>query len=335
MTKHPDSALSESAEAATTALYFHAAEGQLELVRRAVEQGADKNARHTDNRMTSLHKAITRRNTEVYTYLLSAGADPDVATIRGYVPLHTVATANNPDIVNLLLDYNADPNAYSQPGTLDSYGETPLLSAGLRNSRSAFTALLRAGADPLLPVIHNESLSEKIPDTFSDLRMELEHYSTLPRIDEVEDVSKATLLAKNEQGFCPLDNPVTWRQWEAIAHQLNMRGESFSKAELQQSGAGQSYLQTAIEARSLDALLPQLHRQGEALQVADIPQEAMTAYSLRRVFTRDNMVCAGDDAFERNYRPLDAEQRSQIPAPHTLRAELDRVELAQNLARGR
>lgn len=335
MTKHPDSVLSESAEAATTALYFHAAEGQLGLVRRAVEQGADINARHTDNRMSSLHKAITRRNTDIYTYLLCAGANPNVATIRGFTPMHTVATANNPDIVNLLLDYGAEPNAYSQSGTLDSLGETPLYSAGQRNCRGAFVALLRAGADPLLPVSQNESIAEKIPDTFHDLHMELEHYIALPRIGAVEDVTKAELLTTDERGFCPLDNPVTWRQWDAISQQLAARGEAFSKAELQQGGAGQPYLHTAIEARCLPALLPQMNRQGEALEIGDIPQEAANTYTLRHIFSRDNLLCAGDDAFERNYRPLTDEQRSQIPALHALRTEIDRATLGQRLTRGR
>lgn len=336
MDKHPANPDSESA---TNALYFHAANGDMPQVRRAVEQGAELNARHSDNRMSSLHKSLIRKNLDVVRYLLAQGADPNVATIRGFTPLHTVSTANEVENAAFLLDYGANPDAYSQAGTLDSLGETPLFSAGQRNSLAVLHQLLRAGADPLLPVFHNERVRDKIASTFDDVQAELEYYENLPRIGEVESVTKAELLTKDAQGNCPLDNPVTWRQWDAISAQLARNGERFTKHELHVvSSQGATYLAVAAEARSLDAVVRDLNRHGQALEVRELhgmAESLVHAHVPRAVFCESNMVLLGREGYRRNLDALPEAGRALLGNRFALSTAIARDENSHTPTRGR
>lgn len=324
---------------ATDDLFVHAAAGRLDSIRQAVERGADIDARHGTNRMTSLHKALSQQKGDAVRYLLAQGANPNIGTIRGYTPLHTAASSNDAGVAELLLDYGADPNVYNISGTLSSLGETPLLSASQRNSLATLRQLLRAGADPLLPVERKERIRDTVPDTFTAALAELQHYEELPRISGVETVTRAELLVTDAEGRCPLDNPVTWRQWDAISRQLEARGERFDKQELQREGAdGRSYLAIAAEARSLDAVVRGLNRHGEALELADLHGMEPTferAHVPRAVFCESNMRLFGREGCRRNLDALPEAGRALLDNRFALSTAVARAEMTYSPVRGR
>jgi uncharacterized protein len=122
-------------------------QGDLALVRRLVEAGADVNS-VGDHGMGPL---LTRAPA-VVEYLLSQGADPNRQTNESGDPvLAGIAYLNLPECVRLLLGAGADPNA-----TVKDTGETPLHSAlcGAGENVSAaerhavVELLIGHGADP-------------------------------------------------------------------------------------------------------------------------------------------------------------------------------------------
>ena len=114
---------------------FH---GHWQLCQFLVECGADPNHRLADTGETVLHSALSRANRlatdHVVGVLLSAGADPNVATIagietgsfmrdsktRGETPLHRAAAFGSEVAIRMLLDAGASPAA------VDAHEESPL-----------------------------------------------------------------------------------------------------------------------------------------------------------------------------------------------------------------
>jgi len=84
--------------------------GTPEGVKRAIEAGAEVNAKN-DNGQTPLMLAIAlNQNPEIIKMLLSAGANVNAKDKNGKTPLVYAATFNqNPEIIKLLLEAGADP----------------------------------------------------------------------------------------------------------------------------------------------------------------------------------------------------------------------------------
>jgi hypothetical protein len=104
---------------------------------------------------TALHAAAFSYDTDMVRALLARGADIRARNRRGAEPLHA-ATIGNPvsptwnpadqrRVILLLVESGADPNAAPAGGV------TPLHRAVRNRCSAAVEALLRAGADPLLP----------------------------------------------------------------------------------------------------------------------------------------------------------------------------------------
>jgi palmitoyltransferase len=160
--------------------------GDLETVKRLIEDGADPNSvdQHGMGPLLNFHPEVTR-------YLLEHGADPDLQRNENIAPvlvgvcgnfeclrlmvkaganvnlasehngetaLHDVAGGNDTRAVRLLLDHGANPNALTKPG-MKTYGlwrdarvrgETPLHRAAAWGSSEVIQLLLDAGADPTM-----------------------------------------------------------------------------------------------------------------------------------------------------------------------------------------
>ncbi|MCA9174875.1 MAG: ankyrin repeat domain-containing protein [Planctomycetales bacterium] len=158
--------------------------GDLETVKRLLEDGADPNGvdEHGMGPLLNFHPEVTR-------YLLEHGADPDLQRNENIAPvilgvcsnyeclrlmveaganvnrasnhngetaLHGVAGGTDIRAVRLLLRHGADPNARTKPG-MKTYGlwrdarvrgETPLHRAAAWGSLEVIQLLLDAGADP-------------------------------------------------------------------------------------------------------------------------------------------------------------------------------------------
>ena len=134
----------EGASGLDDRLLVVARDGQVEVVRALVEEGADVNAARGDG-VGALHLAAERGDAAIAGVLIDAGAAVEAGTRIGrYTPLHMAARGGHGAVVARLLAAGADPNA----ATTNS-GVTPLhLAAGAVDATAAVTALLGHGADP-------------------------------------------------------------------------------------------------------------------------------------------------------------------------------------------
>lgn len=95
-------------------------QGDLEEVRKMIEEeGVSPDACNADG-VTALHCAAASANYPMVEYLLEVGANVNVADDHGWTPLHSAAYNNHHETVELLLAYGADVEA------LDSQGQTPI-----------------------------------------------------------------------------------------------------------------------------------------------------------------------------------------------------------------
>ena len=132
------------AASADERLLAAARDGQVEIVRSLLEEGADVNAARGDG-LTALHLAAEGGHLTVAEALVAAGAAVDAGTrIGGYTALHIAARAGHGAVVLHLLEAGADPNTRTT-----NSGVTALhLAAGATGGRPAVAALLDHGADP-------------------------------------------------------------------------------------------------------------------------------------------------------------------------------------------
>lgn len=168
------------------ALVQAAGVGDLETVKRLIEDGADPNSvdEHGMGPLLNFHPEVTR-------YLLEHGANPDIqrnenispvivgvcgnfecmrlmaeaganvnraSEHNGETALHGVAGSCDAGVVRVLLDHGANPNARTKAG-MKTYGlwrdarvrgETPLHRAAAWGSPEVIQLLLDAGADPTI-----------------------------------------------------------------------------------------------------------------------------------------------------------------------------------------
>ncbi len=143
-------------EAGMTALHFLVvmrgrADERCEAVRLLIEAGADPNARTARAGQTPLH-LCHYGEVGVTSLLVDAGGDPGARTIAerygdlpGTTPLHTAAYSAT-HVAALLESSRIDVNA------VDAEGLTALHRAVIGNAVEVVDALLRAGADPKIPI---------------------------------------------------------------------------------------------------------------------------------------------------------------------------------------
>jgi hypothetical protein len=94
------------------------ARGREDTVRELLEQGSDINAGNRHGQ-TPLHLAAKQGNSELMRLLLEQGALVDAAeSAAGYTPLHTAATQGRADLCELLIRYGAEPDVLT--GNLES-----------------------------------------------------------------------------------------------------------------------------------------------------------------------------------------------------------------------
>ena len=91
-----------------------AEQGNVEQVKKLIDQGVNSNARWGVIALTPLIFAVKSGSLEVVRYLLEHGADVNslafhALAYKGWSALHEAAYKNHPEIVKLLLKYGADP----------------------------------------------------------------------------------------------------------------------------------------------------------------------------------------------------------------------------------
>ncbi len=168
-----------------TPLFFAVREGRIEAVRVLLKAGADVNGTMEPQKTTGkapsrgtspLVLAVENGHFDLAAVLLEAGADPNDQR-SGHTALHTLTWVRKPNrgddesgdpapigsgtltslgLVAKLVEHKADVNARlvrgaSGRGVLNRTGATPFLLASMTADVPLMRALLKLGADPLLP----------------------------------------------------------------------------------------------------------------------------------------------------------------------------------------
>lgn len=160
-----------------TALTLAAREGHLAAVQALIESGADINQPNAGDKTTPITTAICNGHFDVAKYMLDKGANPNLASVDGLVPLYAVIDtqwapvgwAPNPitdqqkinylGLMKALLDKGADPNAkltrrlwfrptHHNELWINPGGSTAFWRAAQATDIAAMRLLLAGGADP-------------------------------------------------------------------------------------------------------------------------------------------------------------------------------------------
>lgn len=126
-------------------------DGNLDTVRKAVEQGVDVDSQDQSGR-TPLMMAAFNGHYELVQYLLENGADPNTVDRQGRTPLIFATSGPYAETVRLLLDNGAKPNKTDQ-----NEKWSPLMWAAAEGNEEVVKVLLDHGADPTLQDTDNET----------------------------------------------------------------------------------------------------------------------------------------------------------------------------------
>lgn len=96
--------------AQTNALHYAVEQGDIKLIRERIVAGDSINERDVVYGKTPLHLAVERNFIEVATYLIAAGASPNIASfdpVNPY-PLHLAVAAGCAELITILVESGAD-----------------------------------------------------------------------------------------------------------------------------------------------------------------------------------------------------------------------------------
>jgi ankyrin repeat protein len=140
--------ISEGAGKTAPVLVIAAAGRHVEIVNLLLERGADVNAKVTEGRgkdSTALMVALSNGNANLVKLLLEHGADTNAKNIGGMTILMIAAQVGDAEIIKLLMEHGADVNAKVTEG--QSQGWTALAVAEWQNHPDIVDLLLKAGAN--------------------------------------------------------------------------------------------------------------------------------------------------------------------------------------------
>lgn len=121
-------------------LFCAAGHGTIDDIDRALQQGADINAR-SPSECTPLMHACDNGNSNTVRSLLARGADPSLEARAGLTAIQFATVNDNPEIVELLLNAGVNPNRVNN-------GETILDVAQRMDHDTVAAVLLSHGARP-------------------------------------------------------------------------------------------------------------------------------------------------------------------------------------------
>ncbi len=157
--------------------------GNADLVRRALEVGADVNA--PDDRLYKppLLVAARQGGLEIVEVLLQRGAEPSSRGQDGATALHEAST---PEVTGLLLEHGADADAQTE------FGQTPLFSKAAVGNLESAKLLLEKGASPTHrdgsgnTPLHNCQFHSWAPESLEIPRLLVEHGADVNALNEQE-----------------------------------------------------------------------------------------------------------------------------------------------------
>ncbi len=104
-----------TAKAPDISIHKAAYQGNIEVVKQHIADGADVNAKGK-NGYTPLFGAALEGHKEVAELLIAKGADVNAKTDWGYTPLHNAAARGHKEVVELLIANGANVNAKTDDG---------------------------------------------------------------------------------------------------------------------------------------------------------------------------------------------------------------------------
>ena len=124
--------------------------GHLDILRAAIEHGADVDAATCDDLQisTALHSAAHFNQAGAIDVLVEAGANIEARTSNGHTPLHSASLRSNLEALTALLKHGAHVNA--QTISLQTPLDFAVRKAGTRGAAEVVDVLLRSGADETL-----------------------------------------------------------------------------------------------------------------------------------------------------------------------------------------
>lgn len=103
-------------------------------------------SREYSDYITPLIAAVVNKKTNICSYLLHQGADPNMPSQFCWTPLHYVSLSKaTPDVVDLLLAAKANPDGWS-PTPLQQQIFTPMQLAAIKDREDIMKKLISAGA---------------------------------------------------------------------------------------------------------------------------------------------------------------------------------------------
>lgn len=172
----------------------HAEKPNLELISTLIAAGADQNFQSYFEMNSLLHTAVTKKNTDLITLLLSLGANPTCKNKKGMTPLELAQAPENTESKKAILNYQ--------------------LTTAIQNKYGMETikSLLEQGADP------------NIKNKFG---MTLLHIAALRKNVDLIKLAvsfKADINATNAHGLTPLEMATQSGAETAIIEALNISG---------------------------------------------------------------------------------------------------------------
>lgn len=180
----------------TREIIVAAENGEYEIVKNAIRQGADANAMGPNS--GALHVAAFNGHDKIVSLLLENGADPNVADKQAFFPLHLAASKGYTSICTMLIKKGANLECKTEKngtalhvaaasnfsGTLksllksganldpkDIFGMTPLSAACAQGNIDCVKALLKANADVNIKNNYDESPLQKAIERLAATRL--------------------------------------------------------------------------------------------------------------------------------------------------------------------
>jgi len=173
-----------------TSVYEAVYKGDVDTVRRYLEQGGNVNAKYGFDGNTPLQRAAQNNNKDMVEMLIAKGADVNAKDKDGNTPLQRAAQHNRKDVAELLIAKGADVNAKYNAKNKEDY--TLLHWAAQNNSKDVAELLIVKGAD----------VNAKEKDGYTPL-LQAAWYNR-KEVAELLIAKGADVNAKSNYGYTPL-----------------------------------------------------------------------------------------------------------------------------------
>lgn len=264
---------------------------------------------------------------------LSAGADPNTCTKHGIPAMFTIELDSYSSVRNRILQHLLNYGA--NPQTRDPQGDSMLHLAALYNCDGAVAQMLEAGIDANLKNRKGMTALSQTSD-YSNPAMggRLRQAMIAPRALATVKLTHDSLFARNGNGDAPIDNCLTWKDFEVLTSQLEKNGEPpLTKEDLMQKDkTGTSYLARAILSYRFDTVQAYLQKRGEGIDHHDLIRDAaeggeigMALVNRGRIgefFNHEYWQGKSLDDFQMTYRALGKDVKSAVTTYHAVHATL-------------